>query len=231
MSDLAWEFEEPEPVEASHLVMTRCCVCRTAPAAATPEHARDAMCIECGREKAGVIYPWFEPFGEWHPTVGYWTRPCEPPVVRAGLAEHPAPSVSSRDGVAAVYPSAVLKVAQRAREAGWEVRQQYSRGCGVHGSTGRPLAEADWYGLIFYGHPMTDARAHAVYSGGSWKSVNIAGKTLGGVTDLVYWLESGGRVEDQAHWFQHIRALADDAAWVKARAPKKPVRKKAKEHA
>jgi hypothetical protein len=29
------------------------------------------MCLGCRRESEGIDWPWFEPFGEWHPTVGY----------------------------------------------------------------------------------------------------------------------------------------------------------------
>lgn len=134
-------------------------------------------------------------------------------------AAHPAPTVSSRDGVAGVYPPAVLKMAERAREAGWDVRQQYARGCSMHGSTGRPLAEADSYALIFFGHPLTDAGAYAVYRGGGWKSINIAGRALGSVTDLAQWLAAGGQVATD--WFEAVAQRMRDAEQAKKAAPKK----------
>jgi hypothetical protein len=92
----------------------------------------------------------------------------------------------------AQYPSAVLKLAERAREAGWEVRQQYAKGRTMHGSTGRPLAEKESYALVFHSHPMTDFSAYAVYRGGSWDSVNAGGRMLKGVTELEKWLMGAG---------------------------------------
>jgi hypothetical protein len=206
VTDLAWELEEPEPVEASHLMRVTCCACgapRGALAAAGQElRARCAACIGTSVAVSAELR------GQYTPAFGWSARPAAVPV---GLSEHPAPSVSSRDGVGTQYPSAVLKVAERARGAGWKVRPQYARGCGVHGSTGRPLAEADRYALVFHSHPMTDAGAYAVHSGGSWKSVNIAGRALGTITDLEYWLSVCGEVD--LLWFEHVRAAVDDAAW------------------
>lgn len=231
MGDLAWD-EEPELIEGSFLVMTKCHVCRTAPAACIPEHVRDAKCLDCAMITNGATDRWdltvrprFAGPGSDSQAYGQIGSGAVPSTVER--SEHPAPSVSSRERMAGTYPSAVLKVAERAREAGWEVRQQYARGCPVHGSTGRPLAEADSFALVFYGHPMTDAGAYAVYRGDSWKSINIAGMALGSVTDLAYWLSVGGAAE--ALWFQHIRALDEHAEYLKAQAPKAPAKKKAKE--
>lgn len=225
MSDLPWEFEEPEPVEASHLVRVTCCKCGARVSAlAAPGQERRARCAGCIGTSEAVPAQLLR---QYVPAVGYPSHPrasldesvC--PVCRATspkdkcnwqpAGSHPKPAVSSRDGVEGVYPSAVLKLAERAREASWEVRQQYARGCGVHGSTGRALLEAESFALIFYGHPMTNSGAYAVYRGGSWRSVNIAGMAIGGVSDLLHWLETGGRVNGEAHWFQHLRALEEDA--------------------
>jgi hypothetical protein len=105
------------------------------------------------------------------------------------LQPHPEPAVSSREGREGVYPSAVLKLAERAREAGWEVRQQYARGRGVHGSTGRPLAEKESWALVFHSHSMTALTGYAVYRGGSWDSCVAGGRLVKGVTPLIEWLE------------------------------------------
>lgn len=227
VSDLAFEFEEPEPVEASHLLRVNCCACGTPRSAlAAPGQERVARCAGCmGTSVSGGIGN----FG-YTPAVGYPSHPAPSgdenvcPVCRVTSRKkecnwlrpgaHPAPSVSSRAHWGAEYPSAVLKLAERAREALWEVRQQYARGCGVHGGTGRPLAEADSFALVFYGHPLTDAGAYAVYSGGSWKSINIAGRALGTVTDLDHWLSVGGAVEPL--WFEHVQALQLHAEYLKA---------------
>jgi hypothetical protein len=105
------------------------------------------------------------------------------------LGPHPEPVVSSREGrIGGSVPTAVLRLQEKAFEWGWDVRLQYARGRTMHGSTGRPLAEKDSYALIFSGHPMTDAGAYAVYRGGAWDSVNVAGRMVGGVTQLSAWL-------------------------------------------
>lgn len=33
--------------------------------------AVDPMCLECRRNQENIDWPWFEPTGQWHPTVGY----------------------------------------------------------------------------------------------------------------------------------------------------------------
>lgn len=38
---------------------------------AVAEHADMAMCLECRRDREKIDWVWFEPFGEWHPTLGY----------------------------------------------------------------------------------------------------------------------------------------------------------------
>lgn len=109
------------------------------------------------------------------------------------LGPHPEPAVSSRTGGdGGVVPSAVMKLQERAREAGWEVRLQYAKGRAVHGSTGRPLAEKESWALVFHSHPMAGKGAYAVYRGGAWDSVNVAGKLAKGVTPLVEFLENFG---------------------------------------
>jgi hypothetical protein len=142
---------------------------------------------DLGEEKESK--PWPECEHESH----YACKPVAEKKAPGVLGPHPAPAVSSREGVQGTqYPSAVLKLAERAREAGWEVRQQYAKGRGVHGSTGRPLAEKESFALVFHSHPMTAAGAYAVYRGGAWASVNAAGRMLGGVTELEQWLMGAG---------------------------------------
>ena len=132
----------------------------------------------------------------WDPCKHPGHYACKPPAERSApgaLGPHPAPTVSSREGRDAVLcPAAVLKLAERAREAGWEVRLQYAKGRGVHGSTGRPLAEKESFALVFHSHPMTALGAYAVYRGGSWDSCSAGGKLVKGVTPLVAWLEQAG---------------------------------------
>lgn len=203
-----------EVIEGSHLVMTSCsapgCDVRVV---CVPAHVRDAKCLECAMSAAGAADRWNLTVHPRFAGPGSDPRAYAPECVveqsAVVVVEHPRPSVGSRDTWVGQYPSAVLKVAQRAREAGWDVRQQYARGCAVHGSTGRPLKEAASYALIFYSHPMTDAGAYAVYRGGTWGSVNIAGRLTGGVTDLLEWLEAGG--QPPAGWWERLAQRLQDA--------------------
>lgn len=136
------------------------------------------------------------------------------------LPPHPPAERVSRDAEppGAFYPSAVLKLAERAREAGWEVRQQSARGAGTHGSTGRALAVKTTYALIFSKHPLTDAGAYAVHDGKVWKSVNIGGVLIGGISDLQAWLLAGGQLDEA--WWAELRARRDAAAVKRKAAPK-----------
>jgi hypothetical protein len=164
-------------------------------------------------------------------------RELAPVRVDAGVAIFPAPAVTSRDipPVPVTYPSAVLKLAERAREAGWEVHQQYARGCGTHGATGRPLAERDTFALIFHSHPMTERRAYAVRTADTWKSVCVYGPDLPpvlelGVTELEMWLGQAALTgEEMAAWLAALlagmrldRNMRDVVAtWRKRQAPKR----------
>lgn len=75
---------------------------------------------------------------------------------------YPAPGVTSREEHDFLMPNAVLKLAEMAREAGWEVHTQHSRGRMPHSVTGEPGALYDFVGMRFSDHPMNDRRAFAV---------------------------------------------------------------------
>lgn len=98
----------------------------------------------------------------------------------------PAPEFTSRDQdqQPEILPGPVMKLAEFAREAGWEVRVQASQGCLPHSTTGRPGTPKDLIGVRFGGHPMTDRQAYAIYSraakGGTWtwSSVMLWGPDL-----------------------------------------------------
>jgi hypothetical protein len=141
-----------------------------------------------------------------------------------GIAAHPEPAVDSRTAAAGgsvhpQYPSAVLRLAEEALEAGWQVHRQYARGRTAHATTGKPLAERDSFALVFHGHPMTDRGAYAVHRGGAWDSVNVGGVMAAGVTELRWWLLAGGQ-EDPLR-AAHGEALLEEAARKKRAAPKK----------
>lgn len=145
------------------------------------------------------------------------------------LPAHPAPAVTSRqpEPEGARYPSAVLKLAERAREAGWQVLQQYARGNGVHGGHGRATAVRDSYALRFGGHPLTHRQAYAVYHGAAWKSIALRGPDLppftgASVTDLAEFLEHPLWTQGElVAWVQAIRQRLADKAEAKAAAPRK----------
>lgn len=148
----------------------------------------------------------------------------------------PAPEATSRDpwpdGVAT--PSAVLKLAQDAREAGWEVLTAYSCGYGVmyRGSWQRE----ERIGIRFGLHPLTDRRAYAVYrrtagekpGAWAWDQVYLWGPDLPpfglcSVTDLRDFLNRAGQVDDRWLWGvaldHHMREVI--AAWRIRQRPKK----------
>ncbi len=208
MSDLAWEFEEPEPVEASHLLKVRCAGCGASRAAlAAPGQEAGARCTACFGSSPGAT---LEAAGARAYTPGRTEVALRPAPWPGGLDPHPAPERSSRDETpgGTPTPTPVQKLAQRASEAGAQAIVQYARGHGVHGSTGRPTAVRDsWAVRIVNGA----GRAAAVYAGGSWGSVWIvdaAGWHRVGVTDLAVWLAERGAVEPL--WFEHIAALLEN---------------------
>ncbi len=134
--------------------------------------------------------------------------------------ERVAPVVSSRDGAEPVrWPGAVLKLAEFALEAGWQVRRQYARGVMPHGTTGRQNgAVKDSFAVIMWGWRgrADGVRAYAVYRGTGWDSVCMVregrGPVAGGsVTDLREWLCVGGAMPDM--WWLEVEARALDAVW------------------
>ncbi len=98
----------------------------------------------------------------------------------------PAPIFTSRDDdqQPEILPAPVLKLAEFAREAGWEVRIRASQGCLPHSTTGRPGALKDLIGVRFGAHPMTDRQAYAIYAKAAkngtwaWSSVMLWGPDL-----------------------------------------------------
>lgn len=107
---------------------------------------------------------------EWEMTLP--PRPAE---------DYPEPVHTSRDSWMIPLPTSVMRLAEFAREAGWDVRTQFSRGCTPHGATGRPGPLRDLIGVTFGNHPMTNRLAVAIYArpvGGrswTWQSMVIAG--------------------------------------------------------
>ncbi len=199
-----------ETVAGSFLVKVTCVDCRNADCYVIPSKTASARCIECRRMRLEITAVWGEPFGEWHPTVGY-------PVIRKDLPEaerpeHPAPLVSSRDHVLSeVIPAPVTELLSFAEEHGWQTRIQHAKGNRVNGSTGRPTALVPSFAVRIGDHPNgLGARAFAVYSGGttwSWVSVWLFGPALKpfghcNITDLKQWLAQGASV--QQSWYRDV---------------------------
>jgi hypothetical protein len=66
------------------------------------------MCVECRRNLCAIDWPWFEPIGEWHPTVGY----CSPGQTWNRLAARlpDRPIVARHDGLARLKPCVVVEL-------------------------------------------------------------------------------------------------------------------------
>lgn len=231
---------EPEPVPASHLFEIPCRTCGKT-TLAVPEHLRDATCGPCLTARVGTAVGEVGLVG---PVVARWQSERPPPTAQefwhkdakrkmwVQILEqpnvHPAPEVLGKWGAEMpdLAPEPVLKLAELAREAGWEVRVSRARGNGVHGSTGRPTALRDSIALSFGLHPLSPGtQAVCVYvrpaSGGtwSWGSVWLWGRELPhfglcGFTELKEWLAAGGQVPGD--WYAQVRARVAGAENLKA---------------
>lgn len=215
------EFEEPDPIEASHLVSAQCRECGSK-ALCVPERARSARCGAC--LGGGVVVTGVKP----GPVVRYGVFSMAPPeeVIREA---YPQPTyigaVGGVDDIEFVQcPAPVRALAGYAREQSWEVRSQYTRGRFPHGTTGRPGAEKHVISLRFGGHPMTDRQAYAIYargvSGGTWtwQSVAVWGPALPpylgcGLADLSFFLNADvvGSFSDE-RMLTWVRELKDREA-------------------
>src|SRR5688572_22408840 len=140
-------------------------------------------------------------------------------------SQHPAPELITEWGDAAghvLIPTAVLKLSEQAREAGWEVRVRYARG-----TLAKTLVHS--LAVSFADHPLGVGSAVAVYAKAvngagawSWRSVWLWGPQLkhfgaAGVTELREWLLAGGQVEPR--WYAEVRtavAARQEAAKVRA---------------
>jgi hypothetical protein len=146
---------------------------------------------------------------------------CTPIVTqRAVQAGYPAPPVTSRDpwdGTGA--PSTVMKQAENARAASWDVRVQRSRGHAPHAAHGAPGALKWRYAIVLRkGH----ASAYAIHDGTGWVSVMLWSARrpwfpYASITDLAEYVARGGDVDDR--WFETIRdRVTGSAGRAKARA-------------
>lgn len=171
----------------------------------------------------------------------YWKQYNE---LVQGKEPYPAPVVTSRQESAFLAPAPVLKLAEFAREAGWDVRTQYAQGYPPHGSTGRPGALRDSIAVCFGNHPLTDRQAYACYekaasgSGWAWNGIMIRGSDLPpfagcGVEELKHFLATPGMfAHDLKGWVAQIvakRAAADEATKLRAKERAKTAMPKPRE--
>lgn len=157
---------------------------------------------------------------------------------------YPAPMVTSRQESAFLAPAPALKLAEFAREAGWDVRMQYAQGYPPHGSTGRPGALRDSIAVIFGNHPLTDRQAYACYekpasgSAWTWSGIMIRGSDLPpyagcGVEHLKVFLSVPEMpARELAEWVKDIkavRAAAEEATKLRAKERAKTAMPKPRE--
>lgn len=208
MADLEWEIEEPEPVEASHLLRVSCAKRCGQRALCAPGRERTALCTACIGQS--VAAPQLH--GRYVPAVGY--PQGVRPVVEEVREEHPAPEVGSREGTWPdrwVMPVPIRALDRLAEACGWQARVQYARGTALakyHGQWQRKESVALRIARRGFG-------AYAVYvhtagrpGGWTWGSVWLWGETLlpfghAGVTELETWLEAGGTMPPG--WYGEIR--------------------------
>lgn len=156
----------------------------------------------------------------------------------------PAPEASSRapwpDGVLA--PGPVLKLAEEAREAGWEVALAYSRGFGAYRV--RQWQREEMISVRISGHPLTERRCFAIYrrtagakpGAWAWSQVYLWGPDLFpfglcNITELRDFIQKAGLVNTL--WLGKVRRRVREAEQRAAQAaenrPKKASGKKAEQ--
>jgi hypothetical protein len=228
--------DRAERIFGSHLWRVTCSGCRVARTLATAEHATRALCASCRGARTEALLA-ADGIPEMHTVPDVSARHVSSYVYVAPPAEaHPEPLVTSRDAwpTTVAIPSAVLKLEQAAREAGWEVRHTYARGFGVKKYRGA-WQEEESIAVRFGQHPLTARQAAAVYrtiagrGAWAWKGIWLWGPDLppfghAGATELLEWLGVAGQVP--AGWYA---ALAARRAAATARAKTTTVKKVTRE--
>jgi len=210
VAEVAWEWEEPAEVEASHLMSCQCRGCGTG-TLATPEHVADALCGPCrGGGAVGVL-------GAYSPVVGY-PRSSQRREELGAKLEHPAPELPGHwcESREHAIPKVVEKLVVAAKGGGWEVRVSHSRGTGMHGTTGKPTSIREIWQLGFGRHPERGEQACAAYSvPGGWGSMWIWGKrrtfwSVPTLADLGEWLAGVG-----VDWYAGVEQRVAEVAEAK----------------
>lgn len=187
-----FEFEEPQPVPASHLLRTACVGCGVE-TLAVPEHVLDALCGPC-RGGSVVGYE-----GGYTVPVGYPMGPRPAEVVRTIV--HPLPEISGY--LADHAPDPVMALVKFAGSAGWNVKVVHARGTRAGARTVK-----DSYAVHM---ERPGRKAVAVYAGGTWGSMWLLPDLFGCPTlaALKAWLAERGQV--RPGWYADIRARVGEA--------------------
>lgn len=157
------------PIPGTHFGATHCRSCGTYVVSIEAEQG-NATCLDCGRSSHGITWTASDKIGEHHPDVGY-APPGHGPLApkAAEKAPYPAPTVTSRQGLAPEPPKAFQALHGDMRAAGWRTLVQYAHGSMPHSKLGTPLGAKDSWALRL---EHADGRhACAVHRGGAWGSL------------------------------------------------------------
>lgn len=205
MTSPAFEIEEPEPIEASHLLAVSCsrrCGARTVVAA---DQVSVALCGPCRAQDAASATCITRLPDKPPPAVAEWGSEKILAQNGAERVELVAPEfVCEPNGCDHPMPGPVSELRDVAILAHWKARVRHSRG-GVMGGAGKQLAVAEIWSVRFRRGAW---QGYAVRRDDGWDSVCVAGETLPpfmalGVADLRLWL---AEPERGAEWYDGIRA-------------------------
>lgn len=193
---------------------------------ADPGQARAARCAVCMTSQVGAVAR-SGPGGGYGVPVGYPNPYGASERVEAqGLADFPAPQVTSREGVGCDWPGPVMTLDREARACDWSVSRGYARGRFPNLATGRPGVERESFSVRF---ARQEWQGYAVFVNRVWQSIWVAGRGLApfgwlGRKELGAWLMAPSQ---EPEWYQEIRRRKMAQAYEsKAKAAARP--KKAK---
>lgn len=236
MTAPAFEFEEPEPIEASGLVRTQCRKCGE-PAIAAPNVAKSALCTGCLGQ--GSVYA----IGELPHTVpvGYPYPFGMSQEEARERSQHPAPefigewlSLAEAGDKSGRFHKSALDLAWHGRGRGWDVKLRYSVGT-FQSARGAAGARQESIAVAFKGFGREAVAVYVKRGSQAWKweTVYAWGPDLFpfgemSVTDLKWWLAGKGAPipcwERDVRLSVHMASLK--AEWEKEREKSGQVPKK-----
>jgi len=213
-----FEIEEPEPVEFSGLLRTRCLVCRNGGVLAAPDQVGNAMCGPCRSQEASTAATILRLPAE-TPVPVPWVPPQDPEPENGsqGAEEDPGfvcppfgPGVDGQfdpdTNACHSLPGPVGDLMHEAWRSGWLVLVRHSRG--------KPAGARTISDLWSVRFRRPGWAGYAVRRGDVWTSVGVSGETLTpfldlGVTELRTWLADP---EQAPEWYAKIKKRVADAA-------------------